>query len=128
MSLSDSSLKSPQIGLTAGTLMACGPKNTNPAPDVAIAHGDHAATETMAAEAAAVEAMAEAMQAEAAAEMATDAMRANMEAGEQEAAVPAHACKGMDQCSGQGGCGVEGQNECRGLNPCAAKGGCSTES
>ncbi len=106
MSLSDSLLKSALIGLTAGTVMACGPKNAAPAPAAAAVHEEQAASEPMA----------------------DETMPASMEGGEQEAAIPAHACKGMNECSGQGGCGVEGQNECRGLNPCAGKGGCSTES
>jgi hypothetical protein len=85
--------------------MACGPKTAAHTPDAAMAPTEQAAS----------------------APIAADDMHANMEGGEQGAAVPAHGCKGMNECSGQGGCGVEGQNECRGQNPCAGKGGCNTE-
>ena len=44
--------------------------------------------------------------------------------GEQGGAVAAHECKGKNACKGQGGCGVEGQNDCKGKNPCKGKGGC----
>lgn len=43
-----------------------------------------------------------------------------------EESMEKHACKGMNACSGKGGCKVEGQNECSGKNPCKGKGGCKT--
>jgi hypothetical protein len=48
--------------------------------------------------------------------------------GEQAAAsMAAHACKGHNECKGQGGCGVANQNDCKGKNPCKGKGGCKVE-
>jgi hypothetical protein len=46
--------------------------------------------------------------------------------GEQPAAIPAHECKGKNECKGQGGCAVAGQNDCKGKNECKGKGGCKT--
>ena len=43
-----------------------------------------------------------------------------------EAEIPAHACKGKNECKGQGGCAVKDQNDCKGKNPCKGKGGCKT--
>lgn len=37
-----------------------------------------------------------------------------------------HACKGMNECKGKGGCKVEGKNECKGHNECKGAGGCKT--
>jgi hypothetical protein len=37
-----------------------------------------------------------------------------------------HACKGMNDCKGQGGC-KSSDNGCKGKNSCKGKGGCSTE-
>ncbi len=37
-----------------------------------------------------------------------------------------HACKGLNSCTGKGGCGVEGKHNCAGKNECAGKGGCPT--
>lgn len=37
-----------------------------------------------------------------------------------------HACKGLNQCKGQGGCAVEGKHGCAGHNECAGHGGCAT--
>ena len=36
-----------------------------------------------------------------------------------------HACKGMNDCAGKGGCGTD-QNSCAGKNACKGKGGCPT--
>jgi len=61
---------------------------------------------------------------------ALEAMEADAEAAPEEADQPAtsaeHACKGMNECKGQGGCGVEGANSCHGANDCKGKGGCCT--
>ena len=46
--------------------------------------------------------------------------------GDQPAAVPSHECKGKNECKGQGGCAVAGQNDCKGKNECKGKGGCKT--
>ena len=35
-----------------------------------------------------------------------------------------HACKGMNECKGQGGCKT-GDNGCAGKNSCKGKGGCA---
>ncbi len=35
-----------------------------------------------------------------------------------------HACKGMNECKGQGGC-KSGDNGCAGKNSCKGKGGCA---
>ncbi len=35
-----------------------------------------------------------------------------------------HACKGMNECKGQGGC-KSGDNGCVGKNSCKGKGGCA---
>ncbi len=51
------------------------------------------------------------------------------EASTQPAATDAmdkHACKGMNACSGKGGCAVKDQNGCKGQNPCKGKGGCKS--
>jgi hypothetical protein len=40
------------------------------------------------------------------------------------ATVAKHACKGQNECKGQGGCG-SGDNGCAGKNSCKGKGGCS---
>jgi hypothetical protein len=42
----------------------------------------------------------------------------------QPAAPAAHTCAGKNECKGQGGCKVAGQNDCKGQNPCKGKGGC----
>lgn len=42
-------------------------------------------------------------------------------------AVKDHACKGMNECKGKGGCKT-GDNGCKGKNSCKGKGGCSTAS
>ena len=51
----------------------------------------------------------------------------NPEATSQESMseVEKHACKGMNECKGQGGCAVEGKNSCRGQNECKGQGGCN---
>jgi hypothetical protein len=36
-----------------------------------------------------------------------------------------HACKGMNDCKGKGGC-ASGNNGCKGKNDCKGKGGCAT--
>lgn len=36
-----------------------------------------------------------------------------------------HACKGLNECAGQGGC-KSGENGCAGKNTCKGKGGCAT--
>ncbi|MBS1537406.1 MAG: hypothetical protein JST20_06620 [Bacteroidetes bacterium] len=36
-----------------------------------------------------------------------------------------HACKGMNECKGKGGCKTA-DNSCKGKNACKGKGGCST--
>ncbi len=36
-----------------------------------------------------------------------------------------HACKGMNECKGQGACKTEA-NACKGQNACKSKGGCAT--
>ncbi len=36
-----------------------------------------------------------------------------------------HACKGMNDCSGKGGCKA-GDNDCAGKNTCKGNGGCAT--
>ncbi len=36
-----------------------------------------------------------------------------------------HACKGMNECKGQGGCKTD-KNECKGHNSCKGTGGCAT--
>ncbi len=36
-----------------------------------------------------------------------------------------HACKGMNECKGQGGCNTK-ENSCAGQNACKGKGGCAT--
>ncbi|MGE3164571.1 MAG: hypothetical protein AB7O52_06680 [Planctomycetota bacterium] len=38
-----------------------------------------------------------------------------------------HACKGHNECKGQGGCG-SGNNGCAGKNDCKGQGGCATAS
>ncbi len=54
--------------------------------------------------------------------------------GEGETAAPAaaaemdlakHACKGMNECKGQGGC-TTASNDCAGKNECKGLGGCAT--
>jgi len=37
-----------------------------------------------------------------------------------------HACKGANDCKGQGGCKT-GDNGCKGQNSCKGKGGCKTD-
>lgn len=37
-----------------------------------------------------------------------------------------HACKGLNNCKGQGGC-KSGDNGCKGKNSCKGKGGCATD-
>ena len=49
-------------------------------------------------------------------------------ATEQPAKPAEHACKGLNECKGQGGCHVEGKNGCAGYNECKAQGGCCTHS
>ena len=44
-----------------------------------------------------------------------------------EAAGSKHACKGLNECSGKGGCGTDA-NKCAGQNTCKEQGGCSTVS
>ncbi|HTV48486.1 MAG TPA: hypothetical protein VMG59_08575 [Phycisphaerae bacterium] len=39
--------------------------------------------------------------------------------------VDTHACKGQNDCKGQGGCS-SGDNGCNGKNSCKGKGGCNT--
>jgi hypothetical protein len=58
---------------------------------------------------------------------ATIGCQSNGENGETEAGapLPLHACKGLNECAGKGGCKTEA-SECRGLNECAGKGGCAT--
>ena len=34
-------------------------------------------------------------------------------------------CKGHNECSGKGGCKVEGKNDCAGKNTCKGQGGCN---
>lgn len=34
-------------------------------------------------------------------------------------------CKGMNECKGKGGCGVEGAHDCAGKNECKGQGGCN---
>lgn len=36
-----------------------------------------------------------------------------------------HACKGLNECKGQGGCHTK-ENSCAGKNACKGKGGCAT--
>ena len=61
---------------------------------------------------------------------APDAVEADVKAaeGEQPAEATGHACKGMNECKGMGGCGVEGAHDCAGKNECKTKGGCCTMS
>ena len=40
-------------------------------------------------------------------------------------AMEKHACKGMNSCSGKGGCKTA-KNECAGKNGCKGQGGCAT--
>ena len=63
---------------------------------------------------------------EASAEEAPADAEAGAEEGEQPAAAGEHACAGMNECTGQGGCHVEGANSCAGMNDCKGKGGCCT--
>ena len=42
-----------------------------------------------------------------------------------KAASEKHACKGMNNCAGQGGCST-GDKGCSGKNSCKGKGGCAT--
>ena len=42
------------------------------------------------------------------------------------AEIEKHACKGLNSCKGNGGCGVEGKHTCKGNNDCSGKGGCPT--
>jgi hypothetical protein len=46
--------------------------------------------------------------------------------GDQAAKAAGHACKGMNECKGMGGCAVEGANGCTGHNDCKGAGGCCT--
>ena len=39
--------------------------------------------------------------------------------------IDAHACKGQNNCKGQGGC-FSGNNGCAGKNSCKGKGGCAS--
>lgn len=89
-------------GLMAGSMVACSGEKTPAAPETA-----KTAPTPEAAPAPAPEAVAK-----------TDA--------EQPAAIPEHACKGLNECKGQGGCHVEGANSCTGSNECKGKGGCCT--
>ncbi len=34
-------------------------------------------------------------------------------------------CKGMNECKGQGGCGMAGSHACKGMNECKGQGGCN---
>lgn len=88
-------------GLMAGSLVAC---SGDAKPDAA------PAAEAPAAEAPAAKAEAPAAMADA----------------EQPATIPEHACRGLNECKGQGGCHVEGGNSCTGGNECKGKGGCCT--
>lgn len=98
-------LTSALAGLVAGAI-ACGKKAEPEAP----------------APAAATEAPAPA----APAEMTRTAEMGGGTSAVNPAAIPAHECKTMNECKGQGGCSVAGQNECKGQNPCKGKGGCKT--
>ena len=40
--------------------------------------------------------------------------------------LPAHACRSMNACNGQGGCAVPGKHDCAGKNKCKGQGGCAT--
>jgi hypothetical protein len=42
----------------------------------------------------------------------------------EKASAEKHACKGMNDCAGQGGC-ASGDNKCAGKNTCKGKGGCA---
>ena len=44
----------------------------------------------------------------------------------KSAEIEKHACKHLNSCRGQGGCGVEGKHSCRGNNACKGQGGCPT--
>lgn len=37
----------------------------------------------------------------------------------------ADCCKGLNECSGKGGCAVAGKHDCQGLNECKGQGGCN---
>lgn len=95
-------------GLVAGTLSACGGSEPAPAPEAP------AATETKAAEAPAEDMI-----------PAEPTMVPAHVEGEQGGEAADHGCRGKNECKGQGGCGVPGQNECKGQNPCKGKGGCN---
>ena len=43
-----------------------------------------------------------------------------------EKALPKHACKGMNECKGQGGCKTA-DHACKGMNSCKGQGGCATD-
>jgi hypothetical protein len=103
-SLHDAFAAAALAGLVAGTLTACG----GDAPPAA----DHGAKTEHAAKP------------EAKPEATPDATTAAAAPAAQPAGGASHACKGLNECKGQGGCAVPGQNECAGKNPCKAKGGC----
>jgi hypothetical protein len=46
--------------------------------------------------------------------------------GDAEKALPKHACKGMNECKGQGGCKTA-DHACKGMNSCKGQGGCATD-
>jgi hypothetical protein len=85
-------------GLLAGSMAACA--TSTPAPTDMPAATAPAATTPTAATPAATE-------------------------GHQGGTAASHACKGMNECKGQGGCS-SGDGGCKGKNSCKGHGGCKT--
>lgn len=105
-------------GLLSGSLAACktspeAPKPTPPAIEASTAPEAPAAP------------AAEATQPDATAtqDQATPAVAPTD--GSQPVKAAPHACKGLNECKGQGGCKT-GDNGCKGKNSCKGKGGCAS--